>query len=178
LERLEIGVSRKLNEFLHWKEKEFVEKYEGTRHDTADDEYASLEGEDEEGLPSIAVVDTDLLNWDAKASHPWMAVVTVDYSRTKETGENGMPGEAQFEALNHLQENLDRQLTDVSGYLNLGRETYKGETKIYYACREFRRVSKLIDQQIRADRKGGIVCSYEIYKDKYWRTMSKFMGAL
>ncbi|HVU95595.1 MAG TPA: DUF695 domain-containing protein [Puia sp.] len=167
----------KLNEFLNWKEKEFVEKYEGTRHDTASDEYAALEGEDEEGLPSIAVVNTHLLNWDAKASHPWMAVITVDYSKQKETGDNGMPGESQFEALNHLQDDLDRQLTDVAGYLHLGRETYKGESNIYYACREFRQVSKVIDQAIRADWKDGLVCSYEIYKDKYWRTMDKFMGA-
>jgi hypothetical protein len=168
----------KLNEFLHWKEKEFVEKYEGTRHDTAGDEYANLEGEDEDGLPSIAIVNTDLLSWDAKASHPWMAVITADYSKTKEPGDNGMPNESQFEALNRLQEDLDRQLTDVSGYLNLGKETYKGETRIYLACREFRKVSKFIDQLIRADRKDELVCSYEIYKDKYWRTMNKFTGAL
>jgi hypothetical protein len=168
----------KLTEFLNWKEKEFVEKYEGARHDTEGDEYAALEGKDEEGLPSIGIVNSDLLNWDAKASHPWMMVVTFDFSNAKGTGDNGMPDENQFEAFSLLQDDLDGQLTDIAGYLNLGRETYKGESKIYYACKEFRSVSKLVDQIVRTHEKAGLLCSYQIYKDKYWRTMDKFLEAL
>lgn len=168
----------KLNEFLDWKEKEFVEKYEGTRHNTAGDEYAALEGQDEEGLPSIGVVNADLLDWDAKASHPWMTAVVVDYTKMKGMNDNGMPGDAQFGAFKRLQDDLDHQLTDAAGYLNLGRETYKGESRIWYACKEFRTVSRLIDQTLRPHRDAGLACSYEIYKDKYWRTMDKFRGAL
>ncbi|WP_431216799.1 DUF695 domain-containing protein [Puia sp. P3] len=60
----------KLNDFLVWKEKEFIEKYNGTRHNTDGDSYSILEGKDDRGLPSIALVNQELLGWDAKASHP------------------------------------------------------------------------------------------------------------
>lgn len=163
----------KLGDFLTWKEKEFVEKYEGARHNTENDQYAALEGEDANGLPSIAIINTDLLDWDARASHPWMAVVTVDYTKTKGMINNGMPGEEQFSIFNELQEELDSLLIDSSGYLNLGRETYNGKSEIYYACREFRNISKLTDRTIRSF-EGKLACSYTIYKDKYWRTMDKY----
>ena len=32
----------KLKDFLTWREKEFIEKYEGTRHNTENDSYALL----------------------------------------------------------------------------------------------------------------------------------------
>jgi hypothetical protein len=167
----------KLNDFLLWKEKEFVEKYEGTRHNTENDEYVALEREDQEGLASISVMNSDLLKWDAKASHPWMTVISIDYTKTKGMIANGMPGEEQYDAFNKLQEDLNPQLIDSAGYLNLGRETYKGESRIFYACRDFRTVSKVIDRTIRSHQ-AKLACSYDIYKDKYWRTMNPFQAAL
>lgn len=167
----------KLGDFLTWKEKEFVEKYEGTRHNTENDRYTALEGKDSKGLPSIAIINADLLDWDARASHPWMAVITVDYTKTKGMINNGMPDDERFGIFNQLQEELGRLLVDSAGYLNLGRETYNGKSEIYYACREFRTISKLIDLTIRSFERR-LSCSYTIYKDKYWRTMDKYAQTL
>jgi hypothetical protein len=167
----------KLNDFLRWKEKEFVEKYDGTRHNTESDAYSALEGSDDEGLSSAAIINTSLLQWDAKASHPWMMVITIDYQKNNGLGINGMPKEKQYQAFNRLQDDLDQQLADTAGYLSLGRQTYKGESNIYVACREFRHASKVADRLIRGYQ-SELVCRYDIYKDKYWRTMNPFQAAV
>jgi hypothetical protein len=60
----------KLQGYLLWRQKEFVEKYDGVRYGTEEDSYTTMEAEDEEGLPVFAIVNQDLINWDAKASHP------------------------------------------------------------------------------------------------------------
>ena len=78
----------KLRDSLTWRQKEFVEKYSGIRHETDNDTYASFTAEREDGQPLIAIINTDLLEWDAKASHPWVAVVTVAYDGATH---NGMP---------------------------------------------------------------------------------------
>ena len=167
----------KLIEFLNWKEKEFVEKYQGVRHATEHDNYSGLEGEDEDGLPSIGLVNQDLLAWDAKASHPWMLVIGIDYTKTKGAGSNGMPDEKHYQSMNELEEALIRQLPDSAGFLSLGRETYKGKTTLYMACKEYRLASKATHDLLQRY-KDQLACSYDIYKDKYWRTMEKFREAL
>ncbi|GGA82664.1 DUF695 domain-containing protein [Puia dinghuensis] len=166
----------KLIDFLLWKEKEFVERYEGIRHDTENDGHAVFEGKDKDGFVSIATINTHILDWDAKASHPWMTVITIDYEKTRSNGNNGLPDKKHYEAMNRFQNDLTAQLTDGAGYLCLGRHTGKGTTEIYLACREFRTASATVQELIEAWKKE-LSCSYEIYKDKYWRTMSRFQSA-
>ncbi|HXB95403.1 MAG TPA: DUF695 domain-containing protein [Puia sp.] len=165
----------KLNDFLVWKEKEFVEKYEGIRHNTENDEYSIFEGEDDNGLPSIAVINTELLDWDAKASHPWMLVIEIDFEKNHGVAANGMPDKKHLQLMDAFEGQLSGQLTDSAGYLNLGRNTAKGKRKIYLACKEFRWASKTVHQLIGAHA-NALTTSYRIYKDKYWRTMDSFRG--
>lgn len=167
----------KLIEFLTWKEKEFVEKYQAIRHATENDRYSGLEGEDGDGLPIIGVVNQDLLNWDATASHPWMLVITVDYTRSQKVIKNGMPDQQHYQLMTQLEEELTRLLTDAAGYLSLGRETYRGKTTLYMACKEYRVASKTTYELLQRY-KTKLACSYEIYKDKYWQSMDRFRSAL
>ncbi|HEV2481677.1 MAG TPA: DUF695 domain-containing protein [Puia sp.] len=167
----------KLIDFLNWKEKEFVERYQGVRHETENDNFSGLEGQDAEGLPSIGVVNQDLLHWDAKASHPWMLVIEIDYTKTKSAISNGMPDDEHYQCMCRLEEELTRRLTDSAGYLALGRETYKGKTTIYMACKEYRVASKTTHDLLQ-QYKAQLACSYDMYKDKYWRTMEKFRAVL
>jgi hypothetical protein len=159
----------KLKEFLTWREKEFLEKYKGARYHTDEDNYSSLEGEDEKGIPLIAIVNTDLLNWDAKPSYPWMMVITITYTPQN----NGMPDTNTYQNMNRFEDELVAQLPDAEGYLNLGRETYNGTRTIYFVCREFRKSSKITNQTIH-NYLEHLDITYEIYKDKYWTTMNKF----
>ena len=62
----------KLKDFLIWRQKEFIEKYEGICYDTENDPYSVLEAKLENGNALIATVNTKLLDWNSKASHPWI----------------------------------------------------------------------------------------------------------
>lgn len=166
----------KLIDFLSWKEKEFVEKYQGVRHQTNNDDYLALDGEDNDGFPSIAVVNKDLLNWDAKASHPWMLVLEIDYKKTNGVGKKGLPDDKHYQLMTQLEEELCQQLPDSAGYLSLGRQTYKSTTTFFLACKEYRNASKKTYELLQRYAQQ-LACSYEIYKDKYWKTMEAFRTA-
>ncbi|NII27868.1 DUF695 domain-containing protein [Pseudoflavitalea sp. X16] len=159
----------KLEAFLQWREKEFVEKYKGKRYNTENDEYAVIEGQDSKGLPLLAVVNNRLLHWDAKASHPWMMVIEITYKADS----SGMPDDDTYSLMTGFEEELIALLPDSAGYLNLGRQTYNGTRKIYYSCHEFRHVSKTTAALLHKYR-SELSISYNIYKDKYWKTMNRF----
>ena len=42
-----------------------------------------LEGETNESLPLVAILNSTLLTWDQKASHPWMMLVEIPYAGQK-----------------------------------------------------------------------------------------------
>jgi hypothetical protein len=156
----------KMKDFLTWREKEFLEKYEGTRHDTVNDKYATMEGMLQNGKPIIAIVNTALLDWDRKASHPWILKIGIRYEGNNKTG---MPDDNTHDLLNTFEEDISNQLKDAEGYLNIGRQTSDNIREIYYACKDFRKPSKIL-HQLTVSYKGNVDFLYDIYKDKYWRT--------
>ena len=160
----------KLNEFLVWREKEFVEKYKAVRYNTENDEYSALEAQDEKGLPVLAIVDKALLDWDAKPSHPWLMTIEITYDGKKT---NGMPSPDVYALMSQFEEELLKLLPDSEGYLNLGRETYNNKRTTYFACKEFRQASKSARALI-TNYKQKLNIEYDIYKDKYWRTMNRY----
>lgn len=159
----------KLKDYLIWREKEFVEKYDEVRYDTDHDIYNTLQGESEEGNPIIAVANQTLLEWDAKPSHPWILMIEIEYDEV----ENGLPNENTYNIMEEFERELTSILTDYDGYLNVARETGEELRVIYFACKEFRNSSKvtkkLIDQY-----QHKLKISYSIYKDKYWRTFDRY----
>ena len=161
----------KLKDFLIWREKEFVEKYSGTRHNTENDRYSMLEAQIEGGKPLVAVINTDLLSWDSKASHPWILAIEARFL----SDENGMPNDIILQKLSDLEEDIMNQLPDVDGYLNIGRETANSTRNLYFACKDFRKPSKVAEDLIGSydDR---FIISFEIYKDKYWQSFNRFVG--
>jgi Family of unknown function (DUF695) len=166
----------KLLDFLTWKEKEFVEKYQGIRHQNENEGYSVLEGEDEEGFPSIGIVNIDLLGWDAKASLSWMLVIVIDYEKSGGVGNKGMPDDKHDQQMTRLEEELSQQLPDAAGYLSLGRQTYRGKRTLFLACKEYRNASRITHRLLQSYQPA-LSGSYEIYKDKYWRTMEVFRPA-
>jgi hypothetical protein len=161
----------KLKSFLSWRQKEFMEKYVGLRHDTENDHYSSMDAALENGKPLIAVVNSDLIKWDRKASHPWIVNIEMKYASSS----NGMPDQETFETLNLIEDKIMEQLKDFEGYLNIGRETADGVRNVYFACREFNKPSKVLDQ-IKRDFANQLEVNFEIYKDKYWRSFERFAG--
>jgi len=160
----------KLKDFLIWRQKEFVEKYEGVRYDTENDEYSIMEAELESGNMLLAVINTDLLEWDRQASHPWIAVMTLKYDGSKN---NGMPNNSDYELLGSIEDEIMLSLKDKDGNLNIGRQTANNERDIYFACKDFRKASKVFYE---TQKKYGdkFEIEYDIYKDKYWQTLERF----
>lgn len=161
----------KLKDFLIWREKEFIEKYKGLRHNTDNDNYSSLEATLENGLPLLAIVNSDLLNWDCKASHPWISTVKIKYDGKNN---NGMPNENEYQLLNEIEDKIISELKDSDGYLNIGRETADSLREIFFACTDFRKPSKVL-HNIRNEYKTIIEIEFDIYKDKYWQSFNRFI---
>jgi hypothetical protein len=130
----------KLKDFLTWKQKEFIEKYEGVRCNTENDSYTAFEAELKNGNKLLAIINTQLLNWDSKASHPWVSVFIIKYDGSNS---NGMPDSEDYKLLNEIEDEIMCYLTDKDGYLNIGRQTADGEREIYFACKDFRKPSKV-----------------------------------
>jgi len=160
----------KLKDFLIWRQKEFIEKYEGVRYNTQDDEHAILEAELNSGNKLIAVINTQLLEWDGKASHPWIAVIILKYDGAHN---NGMPDNEDYQRLNQIEEIILEQLSDKDGYLYIGRQTSDNEREIYFACKDFRKPSKVFFKT-KQDNHNQFQIDYDIYKDKYWRSFERF----
>jgi len=160
----------KLKDYLIWREKEFVEKYTDVRHRAADDTYTAFEGILENDLPIFAIINTTLLDWDGKASHPWIVTLKINYDGT---ATNGMPDQETYDLMDKFEEELMDSLPIDIGFLNIGRETADNLREIYLACTEFRKASRTIDRLIEEYR-DNLQIDYSIYKDKYWKTFERF----
>ncbi|MFZ4399925.1 MAG: DUF695 domain-containing protein [Bacteroidales bacterium] len=161
----------KLKAFLIWRQKEFLEKYEGERYDTENDNYSSMEAKLKNGSPLIAIINTTLLEWDCKASHPWILNFEMKYDGCNY---NGMPDPKTYEFLNSLENEVIEKLKDFDGYLNIGRETAENSRKVFFACKDFRKPS-IVMYELTKKYSDRIEISYEIYKDKYWQTFDRFI---
>lgn len=160
----------KLADFLLWRQKEFVEKYEGVRRDTENDAYTAFQAELKNGHGLVAIINSDLLNWDSKASHPWIVQVNIKYFGKHN---KGMPNQEALQVLEEIEKEISNELKDFEGYLNIGRQTSDNVREIYYACKDFRKPSKILyDFEKKYCRQ--YLLSYEIYKDKYWQSFNRF----
>lgn len=159
----------KLNDFLIWREKEFVEKYEENYRYSEQDQFSMYEAELENGMPLIASMNTSLLQWDSKPSHPYIARILIPYQGNG----NGMPTQEIFDLTNNFEDSLIRDLPVNHGYLVVGRQTGDSMKEIYLVAKEFRYLSKKIHQNIQVF-SGELAIYYEIYRDKYWQTFERF----
>jgi hypothetical protein len=86
---------------------------------------------------------------------------------------NGMPNNIDYEKLTAIEEEIMQVLKDSDGYLNIGRETANGEREIYFACKDFRKPSKVF-YQIQQSYSNVFEIEYDIFKDKYWQCFDRF----
>ncbi|AHM59272.1 hypothetical protein D770_05025 [Flammeovirgaceae bacterium 311] len=93
--------------------KRVLKKYDGERYDTDKDNYAGLEATLNNGKPLIAVINSTLLDWDRKASHPWILAIEIKYSGENN---NGMPDDATYELLNKFEDEATEELKDSDGF--------------------------------------------------------------
>jgi len=96
--------------------------------------------------------------------------LTIKYDRNNN---NGMPNKKGYKFLDTIEEVLMQDLKDIDGFLNIGRQTAKGERDIYFACKDFRKPSKVFFK-IQKEYSTSFEMEYDIYKDKFWRSFEKF----
>lgn len=160
-----------LASFLKWRHKELVEKYDQVIESTDDDIYTGYESKTIDGNTVIATINTKLLNWEHIAAYPWITVLTLNY----ENGNYGMPSELDYQLLDDLEERVNDLMTKSQYCLNLGRETGEDRREILYATKDFRQAVKVMDEVIGFDSPFKI--SYDVFKDKYWRSLERFRGS-
>ncbi|MES2589307.1 MAG: DUF695 domain-containing protein [Bacteroidota bacterium] len=164
----------KLKDFLIWRQKEFIEKYQSDKYNSENDEHSILQSELKNDNVLLAVINTKLLNWDRKASHSWIAEITFFFDGSLN---NGLPNKTDYKNLVNIEEEILFQLKDLDGYLNIGRQTANNERKIYFACNDFRKPSKVF-YEIQKKYLDEYEIEYEIYKDKYWQSFERFINQL
>ncbi len=160
----------KLSDYLDWRQAEFVEKYQAIQYDTTNDTYTMLEGETPEGMPAVAMVNEQLLRWDAKPSHPWVLAIHLEYTPQ----EQGMPAPETLQMLTRIEDEIERYLPDWDGYLNVARQTFDGCRTVHFACRHFHKPA-LVLHDVAARYKEQTSIKWEIFKDKYWQSLSSFL---
>ena len=160
----------KLKDYLVWRQKEFIEKYEGSRHNTLNDTYSVLEAKLENGNPLVAVINRDLLEWDRKASHPWILQIDIVYNGQEN---NGLPDLGTRLLLDKIENQIMTNLKDFDGFLNIGRQTAENKREIYFACKDFRKPSKVLNEFQNLN-PNILYLTFEIYKDKYWKSFNRF----
>ena len=75
-----------------------------------------------------------------------------------------------------VEDDLIEALKASDSNLFVGHETANGKREIYFACKEFRRSIKTVDQYAQSFKNARIEFSYDIEKDKYWHSFKRFMG--
>ncbi len=160
----------KLKSFLVWREKEFVEKYQDVRYTPKDDSYYSVEATLPNGWPLFATINANLLEWENKASHPWLVLLQIHYEGQHNSG---LPPEPAFDLLNEIEDNIMEYLQAQDGYLNVGRQTANCVREVYWYCIDFRKPSKVLDY-VKNEYQDQVKITFEIYKDKYWQYLHRF----
>lgn len=123
------------------------------------------------GNPILAVVNSDLLTWDKKSSHPWILQVIMEYEGSSN---HGLPPPEYLPFLQDLEDEILSKLIDTEGYLHVGRQTAENRREVFFACKEFRKPSKVLAE---IEKKYNGLVSYHIFKDKYWHSFLQFNRA-
>jgi hypothetical protein len=161
----------KIDSFLTWRQKEFVERYNSISYDSANDVFALFES-DGDDKKLIAVVNKGVLSWEGKMSHPWIGRMTIHYDGRRN---NGLPVQSDFDQMTAIDEELMGVLKPEDGCLYIGRQSCNNEREVYFAGRDFREMSRAFDSVVQ---KYSHKYKFDItvYKDKYWRTLARFQS--
>ncbi|WBV60855.1 DUF695 domain-containing protein [Chryseobacterium camelliae] len=160
----------KLKDYLAWRESEFEQKYQHKRYSAKKDNWGSFEAALSNGNPYFAIANTTILEWNHKASHPWILKIEIHYDGKDH---RGLPNSEDSYIMNAFEDELHKVLIDTEGYLNIGRETADNLREIFFACKEFRDSSRITHQTI-SRYSDQLKIDYHIYKDKYWQTFDRF----
>jgi hypothetical protein len=162
----------KLEDYIKWREKEFLEKYEKIDIVIPDEQpWNILEAENKNGLPIIATISSKFKNWEYKAAFPWLVQIDISFSGN----ERGFPDDSQMQSMQEIEDNL-LDVLKPTDLIYLGHETHNNFRSIFSYTDDYKLASKIIHSFLEKT-KSKFEISFFIQKDKYWRTMEWYFNA-
>jgi hypothetical protein len=162
----------KLNDYLNWREKEFIEKYDHAGIEFPEDTYATIEGEDQDGNVMLAIVVSSLEEWPYRPVFCWWVGVQMEYKEA----ENGLPDQETLTALQDIEEKLTDLLTAQQYVVYVATKTFKGCRTAHFYAKNYKTPSSLLHPFLKTLDAPGIQLGFFIEKDKYWQHVEEFFG--
>ena len=156
--------------YLHSRHEAWQKAYGGVYYNSDQDEFASFEGEADNGQLIVGIIDSTLLAWPHKPSHPWMLTLRIAYDGS---GLNGMPSKQIYQRMEAFEDALMAELPEHEGYLNVGRETGDDIRFIYFACKQFVQATRVLER-LMPQFSQEMDISYDVFQDKYWQSLQRF----
>ena len=156
--------------YLHRRHEAWQKAYGGVYYNSDQDEFASFEGEADNGQLIVGIIDSTLLAWPHKPSHPWMLTLRIAYDGS---GLNGMPSKQIYQRMEAFEDALMAELPEHEGYLNVGRETGDDIRFIYFACKQFVQATRVLER-LMPQFSQEMDISYDVFQDKYWQSLQRF----
>lgn len=168
---IEIIPISKLSDYLLWREKEFVEKYESVHAERPEESFNLLEAEDSDGKLMMVTIDAGFRDWPLRPAFPWHLQIDINYQGDT----NGLPSQQQLEALQQTGNEIINLLTANGTTWFIGHRTYDNVRNIYCYASEYKTCSKLLHRYIETLRTDYIILFF-IRKDKYWQNMEMYLN--
>ena len=156
--------------YLHGRHEAWQKAYGGVYYNSDQDKFASFEGEADNGQLIVGIIDSTLLAWPHKPSHPWMLTLRIAYDGS---GLNGMPSKQIYQRMEAFEDALMAELPEHEGYLNVGRETGDDIRFIYFACKQFVQATRVLER-LMPQFSQEMDISYDVFQDKYWQSLQRF----
>lgn len=159
----------KLNDYLNWREKEFVEKYDLASIEFPEELINSIEGQDAEGNVMMALAVASYELWEYKPVYCWWVRIEIEYP---EAG-NGLPDPDTLKILHDTEDKAVQLLTANPGIIYTASKTFKGCRTVYFYARNYRDPSLLLYTFCEKSDEA-LKLGFFIEKDKYWQNMEEF----
>jgi hypothetical protein len=172
-ENVELIPLAKLDGYLKWREKEFVEKYANKEAIRPVENWGVLEAEDREGKPMFATIDSGFRGWEYMAAYPWLVQVDIDYKGDSK----GLPDKKQMGALQDIEDELIQKMKAMPSVIFLGHHTHDNRRSIFIHTDDYNPVSKVMHAYIESAKTEYKIVFF-IRKDKYWQNMAFFYDAI
>jgi hypothetical protein len=172
-EQIELIPLAKLDDYLVWREKEFVEKNASREASGLPDNWGVLEAKDKEGKPMFSTINAGFKNWEYRTAYPWLVQVDIEFTGNA----NGLPDKKQVAELQQIENGILELLDGNKSLLFLGHHTHDNLRSIYFHSSDYMNPSKIIHHYLE-NMSGPFKTILFIRKDKYWQNMSFFYNAI
>lgn len=160
----------KLADYLNWREKEFVEKYESVHAQRPEENFTLLEAEDSDGKVMLVTIDAGFKEWPLRPAFPWLLQVDINYKGDT----NGLPSQQQQEEMQVVEDEIVSLLSESNSWF-IGHRTYDNVRNVYFYASEYRSGSRLLHNYTETARSNYTILFF-IRKDKYWQNMEMYFN--